>query len=42
MESGLWKKNYILMHSFPELVKTVKRLSKEVEELKAQNADQAD
>ena len=36
MESGLWKKNYILMHGFPELVKTVKKLRKEVEELKDQ------
>ncbi|MFZ0427640.1 MAG: UDP-3-O-(3-hydroxymyristoyl)glucosamine N-acyltransferase [Acidobacteriota bacterium] len=35
MDSGLWKKNYLLMHEFPELVKTVKRLVREVEELKA-------
>jgi UDP-3-O-[3-hydroxymyristoyl] glucosamine N-acyltransferase len=35
MDSGLWKKNYLLMQEFPELVKTVKRLAKEVEELKA-------
>lgn len=37
MDSGLWKKNYLLMHEFPELVKTVKRLAKEVEALKASN-----
>jgi UDP-3-O-[3-hydroxymyristoyl] glucosamine N-acyltransferase len=36
MESGLWKKNYILMHGFPELVKTVKRLNEEVKRLKEQ------
>lgn len=36
MESGLWKKNYLLMHKFPELVKTVKQLSREVEELKGE------
>lgn len=34
MESGLWKKNYLLMQEFPQLVKTIKRLAKEVEELK--------
>ena len=35
MDSALWKKNYLLMHDFPQLVKTIKRLAKEVEELKA-------
>jgi UDP-3-O-[3-hydroxymyristoyl] glucosamine N-acyltransferase len=39
MSSSLWKKNYLLMHSFPELVKTVKSLSREVEKLKAAEAD---
>ena len=34
MDSGLWKKNYLLMQKFPELVKTVKQLSREIEELK--------
>ncbi len=34
MDSGLWKKNYLLMFKFPELVKTVKQLTKEVEALK--------
>lgn len=34
MESGLWKKNYLLLQRFPELVKTVKLLTKEVEKLK--------
>jgi len=34
MDLNLWKKNYILMLNFPELVQTVKRLAKEVEELK--------
>jgi len=34
MDSGLWKKNYLLMFKFPELVKTVKKLSRELEELK--------
>jgi len=40
MNSSLWKKNYILMHDFPELVKTIKRLSQEVEELKSQQTEQ--
>lgn len=35
MDSSLWKKNYLLMHEFPGLVKTVKKLAKEVEELRA-------
>lgn len=34
MESGLWKKNYILMHNLQGLVKEVKQLRKELEELK--------
>lgn len=34
MKTSLWKKNYILMHEFPELVKTIRRLEKEVRELK--------
>lgn len=38
MDSNLWKKNYLLMHEFPELVKTVKRLVKEVAELRARLA----
>jgi UDP-3-O-[3-hydroxymyristoyl] glucosamine N-acyltransferase len=33
MESGLWKKNYLLMHDFPALVKQVKKLTRQVEEL---------
>ena len=39
MESSLWKKNYILMHRFPELVKTVKQLRREVDELKNKQKD---
>jgi len=34
MDFALWKKNYLLMLHFPELVQTVKQLKKEVEELK--------
>jgi UDP-3-O-[3-hydroxymyristoyl] glucosamine N-acyltransferase len=34
MESSLWKKNYLLMHRFPELVKMVKQLRKEIDEIK--------
>ena len=34
MESGLWKKNYILMHNLPDLVKEVRQLRKELEALK--------
>ena len=35
MESSLWKKNYLLMHKFPELVKEVKQLRKELEYLRS-------
>ena len=34
MDSGLWKKNYLLMLKFPEMVKTIKQLTREVEALK--------
>jgi UDP-3-O-[3-hydroxymyristoyl] glucosamine N-acyltransferase len=34
MDSNLWKKNYLLMLEFPELVKTIRRLQKEVAELR--------
>lgn len=34
MDSSLWKKIYILMFQFPELVKEIKKLRKEVEKLK--------
>jgi UDP-3-O-[3-hydroxymyristoyl] glucosamine N-acyltransferase len=37
MESGLWKKNYLLMHKLPGLFKMVKRLQKEIEELKSKS-----
>ncbi len=33
MDSALWRKNYVLMHRFPELVKTVKELEARVKEL---------
>ena len=36
MDSGLWKKNYLLMHDFPNLVRTLKRLEKRVAELDAE------
>ncbi len=36
MDSGLWKKNYLLMHKYPELVKSVRQLTSEIEELKEQ------
>jgi len=35
MDADTWKKNYILMASFPELVRTVKRLEKELQQLQA-------
>ena len=35
MDSGLWKRNYLLMKEFPRLVDTIKRLEKEVAELRA-------
>ncbi len=34
MDSGLWKKNYLLMLKFPEMVRTIKQLTREVEALK--------
>jgi UDP-3-O-[3-hydroxymyristoyl] glucosamine N-acyltransferase len=34
MDTTLWKRNYILMHRFPELVKSVKRIRKELAELR--------
>ncbi|HSR69286.1 MAG TPA: UDP-3-O-(3-hydroxymyristoyl)glucosamine N-acyltransferase [Acidobacteriota bacterium] len=37
MDTRLWKKNYVLMHRFPELVKTVRRLEKEIRELRRQD-----
>jgi UDP-3-O-[3-hydroxymyristoyl] glucosamine N-acyltransferase len=39
LDFSLWKKNYLLMQSFPELVQTVKQLKKEVETLKAARAE---
>ena len=36
MDSTLWKRNYLLMHEFPDLVRTLKRLKTEVEQLKQQ------
>ncbi len=35
MDSNLWKKNYLLMQEFPELVKTIRRLQRDVEEIKS-------
>ncbi|RPI27342.1 MAG: UDP-3-O-(3-hydroxymyristoyl)glucosamine N-acyltransferase [Acidobacteria bacterium] len=39
MDFNLWKKNYLLMLNFPDLVQTVKHLKKEVEELKKKLAE---
>jgi UDP-3-O-[3-hydroxymyristoyl] glucosamine N-acyltransferase len=39
MESSLWKRNYLLMHDFPDFVRTLKNLQREVDELKQQLAD---
>ncbi len=33
MESALWRKNYILMQKFPEMVRTLRKLERRVEEL---------
>ncbi|MDA2926697.1 UDP-3-O-(3-hydroxymyristoyl)glucosamine N-acyltransferase [Acidobacteria bacterium AH-259-G07] len=38
MDSALWKRNYLLLHELPELARTVKRLQKELEELKQKGA----
>jgi UDP-3-O-[3-hydroxymyristoyl] glucosamine N-acyltransferase len=40
MDSALWKRNYVLMHEFPQLVKTVKQLKREVEELRKRSTRQ--
>ncbi len=36
MDNSLWKKNYILMHEFPDFIKALKRLNQEVAELREQ------
>jgi UDP-3-O-[3-hydroxymyristoyl] glucosamine N-acyltransferase len=36
MDSGLWKKNYILLQRLPELVRTVRQLEKQVQEMQDQ------
>ncbi len=41
MDFALWKKNYLLMLKFPELVHTVRRLTREVEELKGLLAEKS-
>jgi UDP-3-O-[3-hydroxymyristoyl] glucosamine N-acyltransferase len=41
MDSSLWKKNYLLLHQLPELTKTIRRLEKEIEALKATSAAQS-
>lgn len=38
METSLWKKNYLLMHDFPQLVRTIRRLEKEVQALKTKQS----
>jgi UDP-3-O-[3-hydroxymyristoyl] glucosamine N-acyltransferase len=35
MEAALWKRNYLLLKDLPKLVDTLKRLEKEVAELRA-------
>ncbi len=40
MESRLWRKNYVLMHRFPDLVSKVKRLEKEIERLKSRPGEE--
>jgi len=39
MDSSLWKKNYILMHDFPDFVRTLKNLQREVDALRKQVAE---
>ncbi|MBI4445989.1 MAG: UDP-3-O-(3-hydroxymyristoyl)glucosamine N-acyltransferase [Acidobacteria bacterium] len=34
MDSTVWKKNYLLMQQFPELVRTLKQVKKDLDELK--------
>ena len=34
MDAGLWKRNYLLLHKLPELVRTINQLQKELEELR--------
>ncbi len=38
MDTALWRRNYILMHRLPELARTIRRLEKEVRDLKSQLA----
>ncbi|MDA2933212.1 UDP-3-O-(3-hydroxymyristoyl)glucosamine N-acyltransferase [Acidobacteria bacterium AH-259-D05] len=38
MDSALWKRNYLLMQKLPELAHTLKRLEKEVAELRGKTA----
>ena len=40
MDSGLWKKNYILMHRFPEITRTIRKLEKKVRALEDQIENQ--
>ncbi len=35
MDSALWRKNYLLMHRFPELVKAVKQLEERIQQLES-------
>ncbi len=37
MDSTLWRKNYVLMHRLPELVKTIKELEERVKKLEGQD-----
>ena len=34
MDTALWKRTYLLLQKLPELVRTINRLKKEVEELR--------
>lgn len=38
MDSALWRKNYLLMHRLPEMVKTLKQLEKRVRELEEKHS----
>ena len=39
MDVSLWKKNYLLMRDFPDLVRKIKRMEKEIGELRKKLAD---
>ena len=42
MDTALWKRNYLLLQKLPELVRTINRLKKDVEELRGKKKKKTD